>query len=193
MKHLIALLIAVIILSPGIALAKGGGFHSSGSRSFSASRSATPVRTSTAKPTTVKPVTPTKPTVATKPTTTTPKVSKATPTIKNGKTFSSTGSVVGAGYQPRFRGGIVPPSGSVVYYRDNSFLDYLPLYYILFHDAHRDAIVETPGQNGAPTTTQVMQEEGIDTMYVWNWVFTILVGLGLIGFVVWLINKATKK
>lgn len=100
--------------------------------------------------------------------------------------------MVSPGYQPRFQG-YSAPAGSVVYYPQSSALDWLPLYFILTHDAHRDVVVEVPGENGAATTTKVVEEEGVDTMYVINWIVTILFGLGLIALAMWLVNKFTNK
>ncbi len=201
MKQLIALAFILVLLSPTMAMAKGGGgggrssggsrSFSSGSRSYSSPKPSAPKPSAPAKPSTPKPAAPVKPAGPSKtPTKSTPTVTKTAP-VKPG--YSAKGNVVGAGYQPAFRGGYTAPAGSVVYYRQNSLLDWLPLYFILTNDSHRDAIVETPGKDGAATTTTAVKEEGTDSMYVINWIITVLFFLGVFGFLVWLINKLTYK
>lgn len=198
----------LVLISPLTADAKGGGGggHSSGGSHSSVSRSSAPSSRPSApsskpstpapKPSTpaTKPAAPKPPAPSKAPTATTPKVTAAAPKTVNGKTYSKTGNVVGAGYQPRFRGGVVPSAGSVVYYQtSNDWMMWIPLLYLMNNDSHRDAVVETPGQNGAATTTQVVQEEGTDSMYVWNWIITIVAGLGLAALIVWAVNYFTTK
>ena len=210
MKKIIsALVLTVMILGAGSTpvLAKGGGGgggHSSGGgrggASFSSgSRSVSPSRPSTASPRPTPAPRPAAPKpIPTKPSATTPKVTATTAKTVGGKTYSKTGSVVGAGYQPRFRGGYVPPTGSVVYYQNSGsdWMTWIPLMYLLSHDSHRSAVVESPAtttDGKATTTTQVFKEEGVDKMYVLNWIVTILIGAGIIGGAVYLVNKATSK
>lgn len=186
--------------------ARVGSFRSSGFRSTT--RSISPKTT-----TPTKSVTPSKSTTSTKaststssmksrvttpkttvrPSSTTAKVTSPTGKTVNGTKFSKTGSVVDSTYRPKFSGGYTPPAGSVVYYRQNTWLDYLPLYFILFHGQHREAVVVEKGVNGAPDTEKVVKEEGVDTMYVINWAVTILFGLGLIALVYWLISRKKRN
>jgi cobalamin biosynthesis Mg chelatase CobN len=164
---------------------RGGGFRSGGFRSA-------PKATRTIK--TVKPSKPkvTKPKVAKRPSSSTKKVTTTKRTV-GGKTYSKTGNVVDGNYKPRFSGGYTPPAGSVVYYRESSMLDWLPLYFIMTHGQHREAVVVEKGKDGAPDKETVVKEEGTDSMYVINWIVTILFGLGLIGLVYWLITRKFKK
>lgn len=195
MKILGLLIIGFVLFSPVAHAKGGGGGHSSGhvSTSHISSRPSTPSRPSAPRPS-VAPKPPAPKPISTKPTAATPKVTKATPTTVAGKTYAKTGNVVGAGYQPKFKG-VTPPAGSVVYYRESSFWDWFPMYYILTHDDHRDAVVQTSTTTptGVKTTSTPVKEEGVDTMYVINWILTILIGLGLIAGIMWLINKSSKK
>ncbi len=166
-----------LVLAPLTVDAKGGGGRSGGSRSSSASRSVSNTNAT-------KNTTPTK-TVAPKPvvkTATSPTAVKSS----TGKTMNTTGKVVDANYQPKFKGGYQAPAGSVVYYPQRSFIDYLPWIFLFSQNsgAHRDVVVQEP--DGKQVT---QKEEGVDSMYVWNWVFSIGVALGAIALVVWLMNR----
>lgn len=211
MKKILNVLVIVTLVfsvSPGVLEAKGGGGRSGGFSSGSRSASSFSKSANSSKPSAPKPAAPTpKPTVPkppapkpppSKPSVETPKVTKASPVTVNGKKYSKTGNVVGEGYQPRFRGGYVPPAGSTVYYRDsNDWMMWIPILYLLHNDAHRDAVVETKTPVGDGTesvvTQQIVQDEAVDTMYVINWIITILFGLGLIALAMWLVNKASKN
>lgn len=194
------LVIAGLLLSPLAVSAKGGGARAfsgvrSSTRSFSASKTTAPKipqssskAVAPAKTTSPKVVTPSK-----RPSSATEKVVSQPKTI-NGKRFSGTGNKVGDGYQPTFRGGYSAPAGSVVYYRESSMMDWLPFYLILSSsNAHREATVVEPAKDGQPGKETVVQEEGVDTMYVVNWIITILFILGLIALIVYLINKYSSK
>jgi hypothetical protein len=98
------------------------------------------------------------------------------------------GKVVDDKYQPKFKNGYVAPSGSVVYYPQSSMLDWLPFYLIMTNQSHREVVVQSP--DGKKET---VKEEGVDTMYVINWIVSILLCIGLIGAVVWFINKKTNN
>lgn len=104
---------------------------------------------------------------------------------KNGKTYTK-GKTVGVnGYNPRYTG-YVAPAGSTTYYR-SSAMDWFFLYYILAHDSHKEAVVVQPDK-----TEKVVKEEGVDNMYVFNWIVLILLlGAGGAG-IVWLVNKKTS-
>lgn len=179
------LLTALIIPATVEAKGSSGGRSSGGSRSSVSSSSKS---TSTSRPTqtSVKP-TPSTPKVSKSPTSTTKSVQSDAKTI-GGKKFSGKGSVVDDNYKPSFRGGYTPPAGSTVYYRDSSFMDYLPWIYIFTHDSHQDAVVVQPDGK-----EEVVQEEGMDSMYVINWILVILSGIGAIYGVMWLVNKLTSK
>jgi hypothetical protein len=165
-------IVVVVMIVPTIALARGGG--SGGGRSFSTSRVSAP------RVTAPKVVTPKVSTVKST-------QSKVGTSVVNGT--KKTGYTVSPTYQPKLSGGYTPPMGSVVYHRQSSFLDYLPLYYILSHDSHQTVSVKEPNS----TTTKEVKEEGIDNMYVFNWILTIIFGGLFIWFIMWLINKLTSK
>ena len=108
---------------------------------------------------------------------------------KNGKTYTK-GKTIGVdGYQPRFRNGYQAPAGSTVYY-DNGFSAWsmIPLWYIMTHDGSQNVVVQQPDGKEVQ-----IKEEGADGMYVFNWIITILLGVGLIGLVIYLVNKYTQK
>lgn len=188
-------MVVLIGYAPMMAQARGGGGRASvrtSTRSYTAPKTTTTAprttTTTTSRTTTTKTVS-----TSTRPTTTTRTVTSTTTKTVSGKTYSRTGNVVDEHYQPHFVGGYVPHAGDVVYYRESSFMDWLPFYLILTNQQHREAVVETPGVNGAPATQKVVQEEGTDTMYVINWIVTILLCVGVIALVMWLANKASKK
>lgn len=173
----------------------GGGGGSGGSRSSSSSsKSSSKSKSSTSS--SANPSTPSKPSVSAKPGSSTKTVNSAKPVTANGKTFSSKGSVVDDSYKPRFNGGYTPPNGSTVYYRDtsSSLMNWLPFYMIWSSDnAHREAVVMEPSKDGQPANQKVVKEEGTDGMYIWNWIISILVILGLIGLIVWFVNRRTTR
>lgn len=191
-KFKIAIMVgAVVLMGLGAtdAYAKGGGGgRAVGGARVSSTRVSTPkpstsVKPSTPKPTVPKPVTPkpAKPNSATVVKTDTQKK------VVDGKTYSKKSYVVDDKYKPNFQGGYTPVAGSQVYYR-SSAMDWFPIYYILTHDSHKEAVVKAPDG-----TEKVVKEEGKDTMYFVNWILTILL-LGGIGVgIVYLINKFTKK
>lgn len=193
-------LTALFGTSTSIAYAKGssGGAKSSGGFKSSAPKSSTPStsKSSTPKSTAPKSSTPksstlksSAPKVNTSPksTTQTKTTADSKPQTVSGKTYAAKGYVTGPDYQPKFQG-YSAPIGSVVYYRQNSALDWLPYYFLFTHSSHREAVVTSPDGK-----TQTVKEEGTDGMYVLNWILAILIGLGFIGLVVWLINKYAKR
>ncbi|HEY5806152.1 MAG TPA: hypothetical protein VIS56_02070 [Candidatus Saccharimonadales bacterium] len=159
---------------------RGGGFRSSPKSS-----------TSKSTPKTSTPKTPSKPKPSTKPTadakTTTAQKPKAV--TGTNKKYSDTGYKVGDTYQPRFAG-YSAPMGSVVYYPQHSFVDYLPWIYLFSQDSpshDQAAIVQPDGK-------QVMAEpvRGTDGMAIFNWFLLIVFFVAIIGGIVWLVNKKTQ-
>lgn len=192
-KIIVSLVGIALIVAPTFAFAKGasfsGGRSFSGSRSFSAPRVSSPIKSVTPSKsvTSTKSAVPDAPKVSAKPSPLTQtKVAGTAPKSTTGKVMAKKGSVVDSTYQPRFRGYAATP-GSTVYYQDNSWMMWIPLMYLMNNNSHREAVVVSP--TGSSTT---VHEEGVDTMYVWNWIFTILLGLGLIGLLVWYVNKRSK-
>lgn len=197
-KLLIYLMVAVIALVPTLSFARGGGgggHASSGGRSsFSSSRSSSSLGSSRASSSArvSTPSRPSAPRVSSKPSSSTAKVTQAKPKVVGGKSYGKTGSVVSSTYQPRFRG-YTAPIGSTVYYRESSALDWLPFYMIMTSQSHREAVVSTPATATTPVSEVVVKEEGLDGMYIWNWIFSVLIGLGLIAWIVYLVNKRSNK
>lgn len=188
MKKLVILMLAIAVILPQISEAKGGGGRGGGgARSSSASRSSSVSRTTTTKsPTVTRTATPKAPNI-TKPSATTKTVTSPTAKTVGGKTFSKKGNVVGEGYQPKFNG-YVPGRGDTVYYRSSAW-DWLPMYYIMTHGSHKEALVVTASTTSQASTEKVVKEEGKDGMYIFNWILTILLGLGIIGGIIYLFNK----
>ena len=154
--------------------ARGGGGSRVGGGRSSVSRPSTP-KPKPIKTDAVKPAPKPKP----------QEVKSATPvTSSTGKKMKATGAKVDDNYKPTFRGGYTPPTGSTVYYNQRGFMDYLPWIFLFTQDSHREVVVETPDGKQETHT-----EESVDSMYVWNWIFSILVGLGAVGLVVWLMNR----
>lgn len=96
------------------------------------------------------------------------------------------------GYTPRFTNGYSAPAGSVVYYPEHSFIDYLPWVYLFSQDSptHDQATIVQP--DGKEFTAQPVQE-GADGLAFFNWIVLIVIGIAIIGGVVWLINRLTNK
>lgn len=181
----------------------GGGRSFSGSRSFSAPRTVSiPRATPKVSPTKIATpkVVPKTGTKVTPKTTKTVTRSVSTPKTKTvaGKTYSKAKTVT-VGNQPRFSGGYVAPVGSTVYYPQSSALDWLPFYLIMtMNDGHREAVVSTPQATSSsghiiPAQEKIVKEEGLDSMYIINWIITILFAGGIIGGGMYLINKQSKK
>lgn len=171
-KILVALGVFMLVIMPASdAFAKGGGGRGGGARS-SVSRPSKPaeVKTQTVKPQPVIKES-TKPVVS-----------------KTGKKMNGKGTVVDDNYKPKFKGGYVPPNGATVYYPQRDFMDYLPWIFLFSQDSHREVVVQTTGENGeVKEETQI--EEGVDTMYVINWIVSIL----LLGGLIYLIMGMFKK
>lgn len=96
------------------------------------------------------------------------------------------------GYTPRFKNGYTPPAGSTVYYPQHSFVDYLPWIYLFSQDSPANdhaTVVQPDGKEvTAPPVT-----EGADGLAIFNWVLLIAIIIGIIGGIVWGVNKLTKK
>jgi hypothetical protein len=105
------------------------------------------------------------------------------------RTTSSIGSTprtIGSNYHPSFSG-YNPPFGSRVYSPGFSLTDLLLFSYLFNHNGNQQVIVEQPdGQN---VTTQTSQ---IDIMYYVDIALLLILGFGLIGLIVWYINKKTQ-
>jgi len=137
----------------------------------------------------------TAPKVNSKPSSTTAKTTTAqkpssTATQSTKKTYSNTGYTVGGDYQPRFQGGYSAPAGSVVYYPQYSALDYLIFWNLFNGTSQRNSsavVVEPDGKE------QVVKQEGVDSMYVVNWIVLILFVLALGAGIVYLVNKLSQK
>jgi cobalamin biosynthesis Mg chelatase CobN len=155
----------------------GGGRSSSSGRSSSGT-SKSGGSTSTSKSS--------RPTTSTKTTTTGPKPSSKT---TNGKSYSGQGNVVGGDYAPRF-GGYSPPAGSVVYYRDTSFTDYLPWIYLFSRDNQQQpqAVVMQP--DGKQHAVKADTDTG---MVVFEWVMLIALVALIIGGLVFVAKKSMDR
>jgi len=120
------------------------------------------------------------------------KSSTKTPT-KQG--FSTSKGIVGDnGYTPKFTNGYSAPAGSVVYYRDTSFVDYLPWVYLFMNSnaapQNQQATIVQP--DGKEVQAQPVQE-GVDGLAVLNWILLIAIVAGIIGGIVWGVNKWSSR
>lgn len=222
MRRFTYVMILALLLSTafvGTAQARSSGSRSGGSRSYSShsspSRSSTP-KSSTSKPTAPKTTpkaaapkasTPSKPSPSKPKTSTQPKQStKPGSTVKtpsgktvktspkkpsNAKYSRSTGISGVNGYNPQFRG-YNAPAGSVVYYPQHSFVDYLPWIYLFSQSSPRQdtaTIVQPDGKEvkAAPV------KEGTDGLVWVNWIVMFILGLGLIALIAYLVYKFSNK
>jgi len=169
-KFLLVMVVALSIGGAQLTEAKGsrvGGVRSGGG----VSRPATTVNT--VRPPAPKPVT---------------KVADKPVTSVTGKKMSGAGTVVDSNNRPTFRGGYQPPVGSTVYYPQRDFMDYLPWIFLFTQSQHREVVVETTGEDGQ-VKQETHTEEGTDTMYIINWIVSILLLGGLVYLVMRLLNK----
>jgi len=185
-KTLLALSLCALILSPmADVLAKGGG---GGGRGGGGSRSSVS-HSSTPKP---SPSTPAQtPKTITK---TPPKTIESTKPVvsASGKKMNGTGTVVDANNRPTFRGGYQPPVGSTVYYPQRDFMDYLPWIFLFTMSPNREVVVQASSTDGV-VTEETHVEEGTDSMYIWNWVFSIALLGGLIYFIMRMLSRKKKE
>jgi hypothetical protein len=111
---------------------------------------------------------------------------------KNSK-YSSEAGVSGVdGYNPRFNNGYSAPAGSVVYYPQHSFIDYLPWIYLFSHNSPSNDKATVVQPDGKQVEAQPVQE-GVDGMAIFNWFLLIVLGLGLIAGIIYLVNKFTSR
>lgn len=96
------------------------------------------------------------------------------------------------GYTPKFKNGYSAPEGSVVYYPQHSFTDYLPWIYLFSQNSPANdqaTIVQPDGkQVSAPPV-----EEGMDGLAIFNWVLLFIIGACIIGSIVWGVNKFLSR
>jgi len=175
--------------------ASSGGGRSSASSSMSSSSSSSS-KSSSSKSTSTKSTTKTTVT-KTKPGGTlktadgkTIQTSSAKPT--NAKFSQSKGVVGDSGYSPRFNN-YSAPAGSVVYYPNHSFVDYLPWIYIFSQNNSPrvdQAVVVQP--DGKQVQAQPVKS-GVDGMFIFNWIILILLAAAVVAGVMYVVNKLTKK
>ena len=185
---LLALVVPAIVEAKGSSGGRGGGSRSSVSRSTSSASK--PSTTSAPKPAPA-------PKVSSKPTAATKTVDAPVKTTSTGKKTTGKANVVDSNYQPKIKGGYVPPTGSTVQYveRSPSFIDYLPWLYI-FSQGHRDNVNRQEAVVTEPDGTEktvVMEEEGTDGLLILNWVIMIVLTGGLIWFIMWGVNQLTMR
>jgi len=194
MKYL-AVFLAIALLMPVVADAKGGG--GGGRSSGGGSRSVSSTSKPTSAPGVSKPSAPSTPKVSSKPSSTTKTVNAPVKTTSTGKKTTGQAKVVDDTYKPKVRGGYVPPNGSTVQYveRNTSFVDYLPWIYI-FSQSSRDevnkqeAVVTEP--DGTEKTVE-LEPEGGDGLLILNRIIMILLGVGIIYGAMKLVNMFTNK
>jgi hypothetical protein len=207
MKKLIIIGLAIVmglLILPNLAYAKGssgGGRSSGGSRSSTSSRTSTSTSTTkstsgTSTTTTNKSNTRTATSSTTKPGS---KVTAGGKTVQtsakkptNSKYTKQAGITGVDGYSPRFRNGYSAPAGSVVYYPQHSFIDYLPWIYLFSQSSPANDSATIVQPDGKEVVAQP-EPEGVDGMAVFNWIILILLGVGLIAGVIYLVNKWTDN
>lgn len=193
-KILIAIALAVLILPPAVAEAKyrSGGFSSS--RSYSSTRSSTSTRSGTTTKT--SPTRPANYGTSTKRPGSSVKVGgktikSSTKKPSNGKYRDSRGIVGDNGYSPRFSNGYSAPAGSVVYYPQHSFIDYLPWIYLFAATSPQNDKAAVVQPDGKEVIAEPVKE-GVDGLAVVNWMVLIALVLGGIAGIVWLVNRFTS-
>lgn len=92
------------------------------------------------------------------------------------------------GYNPRFTNGYVAPAGSVVYYPQHSFIDYLPWIYLFSQNSPQNDSTTVVQPDGKEVTAKP-EAGGNDGMVFLNWAMLGAMGVGAIALIMWLINK----
>lgn len=195
--------IAILLLAPvAEASAKGsrgggGGSRSSSSSRSSTSKSSTPKSSTPSKPTAPKSTSRSTSSSKTKPGSTVKtsdgkEVKTSTKAPSNSKYKSQAGITGVEGYNPRFGNGYSAPAGSVVYYPQHSFIDYLPWIYLFSQNSPSNDSATVVQPDGKEVVAKP-QAEGTDGLAVFNWIILILLGLGLVALVIYLVNKFTSK
>lgn len=118
-------------------------------------------------------------------------VTSSTAKPANAKYSQSSGVVGDNGYQPKFTSGYSAPAGSVIYYPQHSFLDYLPWIYLFSHDSPRNDAVTVVQPDGKQV--EAKPEEGFDGLAVLNWIVLVVIALAVIAGVVWLVQKLVTR
>ncbi len=165
-----------------------GGYRSSSSGSKSSSSTSTTSNKSTSRTTSSAKTTPgSKVTVGGKQVQT----SSKKPTNPNVNQAGITGV---DNYSPRFTNGYSAPAGSVVYYPQHSFIDYLPWVYLfgMGGDTPTDDKTIIMQPDGKEVQAQPVQE-GIDGLAVFNWILLIAIVIAIISGIIWGVNKLTSK
>jgi hypothetical protein len=184
----------------------GGGSRGSSSSSRGSSSKSTSPKSSTSSKST--PSTPSKPTPPKSNSRSTPskttkpgtdiktsdgKTVKTSPKAPSNKKYNNQAGVTGAdGYSPRFNNGYSAPAGSVVYYPQHSFIDYLPWIYLFSQNSPANDSATVVQPDGKEVVAKP-EPEGTDGLAVFNWFMLILIGLGAVGLVIYLVNRFTSK
>lgn len=188
MKYLVFIILAA--LTPVDLYAKGssrGGRSSSSSSRSSSSSSKSSSSGSKSSSSSSSSSTPSKSSFS-KPSSSTKQVTNSSTKTVGGKSYAKKGYVVDKDYSPSFKGGYQAPPGSTVYYRDRGFMDYLPWVFLFTQGSHREAVVVHPDG-----TEKVVEEEGVDGMYIFNWIMVIVLTGGIIVAIVWWVNSRSKE
>ncbi len=101
--------------------------------------------------------------------------------------YSSEGRIIDDTYRPNFSSGYVPPSGSVVYYPQSSFIDYLPWYYLFTQNNANSAdrtVVEPSGKE-----MKVAESRDFDGLVIVEWIFLLAIVAAVIGLLWWVFRK----
>lgn len=208
LKVVVLVVLGVFLLAPLAEIsAKGssGGRSSSRSSSRSSTTKSSTTKNTTSKSTTSKPTPPKSNARKTSSSNVKPgstiktsdgkTIKTSTVKPKDGKYNQEAGVTGVDGYTPRFTNNYSAPPGSIVYYRDTSFIDYLPWIYLFSQNnpatpAGQSATVVQPDGKQVQAKPQ---PEGTDGLAILNWIILVLLLGGLIVLIVWLVNKYTTK
>ena len=114
-----------------------------------------------------------------------PKVNSSKPIIGG---YSTSGSKVTSSSRPTYSGGYSPPVGSVVFNRGFSLTDLFFWSYIFSHNGQQQVAVQQPDGKKVQTT----DPSQVDWMYYIDWAIMIILAIGVIIFIVWIVNKYTS-
>lgn len=110
----------------------------------------------------------------------------------NSKYTQNQGVVGDNGYKPRFTNGYSAPSGSVVYYPQHSFVDYLPWIYLFSHNSPQNDHATVVQPDGKEVDVKP-EPQGVDGLYILNWIILIVIALIILGGIVWAVDKFYKS
>ena len=113
-------------------------------------------------------------------------ISRGSASAPRSSTNFSTPRTITGSYRPSFSG-YTPPVGSRVFSPGFSFTELIFWSYLLSHTSQQQVQVQQPDGH-----TVTAQTNNVDVMYYVDLVIMLALGFGIIGVIVWFVNKLTQ-